>query len=334
MPGKRQTGQPSRTDCVVVTGASSFLGGSILKIIERHNANRRLIAIDRDPPAFPLFHAEHHEVDLADSRAERLLTELLKTCGPATTIVHTALPWEPVRREGYAHQLMISGSLALLRAAKRNKIRKTILASTTDVYGAQATNPNYLPEEAPLKGGKQSYYLNARIEVEDMFSKYERTVANSIVTILRACTILGSSISNFKTNFLQQPVVTTVLGFDPLIQFVHESDLLRAFLMVIERDASGIFNIVGDGVMPLSRAIRMAKRSTVPVPEPLLHVFADMAWNLDMGYAPSKHVAFLKYPCVADGEKARQELGFVPVYTSQEALLTFIGHDLNETRMG
>ena len=272
------------------------------------------------------------QIDLADPSSERKLTNLIKECGEHTTVVHTALPWGPVKKNAYAHELMIAGSLALLRAAKIARTRKIILASTTDIYGAFATNPNYLSEEAALRGGTQSFYLEARIHVEEMFAKYQATQRHCCVTMLRPCTILGSSISNFKTNFLQQPVIPTVLGFDPLIQFVHESDVLRAFLTVIERDAPGIFNIVGDGVMPFSRATRLARRTCVPLPEFMLSLIADFAWTIDMGYAPSSHMPFLKYPCVADGAKARRELDFVPVYTSQEALLSFVGQDHTITR--
>jgi UDP-glucose 4-epimerase len=314
-------------ECIVVTGASEFLGATIIRILERHKLNRRLIAIDRDEPIFPLSIAEYREIDLADPSAERKLLAIFKECGPNTTVVHAALPWEPVRREAYAHQLMIAGSLAIIRAAKVAKLRKLVLASTTDVYGAFANNPNYMPEESATKGGSQSFYLEGRIHVEEMFRKFEETGKNRVVTILRPCTILGPSISSFKTTFIQQPVVTTVLGFDPLIQFVHESDVLRAFLTVISKDAPGTFNIVGDGVLPLSRAIRIAKKPSVPLPEFLLSMIADVAWNFGMGFAPSRHIAFLKYPCVADGEKARQQLGFFPVYTSQEALLSFVGRE-------
>lgn len=313
----------SKTKCILVTGVSEFLGASIMRILERHEGHNKLIALDNRPPLFSLSRSTFHKIDLADASAERKLGALLQNIGRTTTIVHTALPWEPVRHQPKAHQAMISKSLALLRAAKQTHVRKLILASTTDVYGAHAINPNYLPEDFPLRGGDQSNYLEARIHIEDLFKKFQATGRGRVVTILRPCTILGSGISNFKTTFLQQPVVTTVLGFDPLVQFVHESDVLRVFLTVIERDAPGVFNIVGDGVMPLSRAIRIARKTSVPLPESILTFIADVAWSLDMGFAPSKHIAFLKYPCVADGEKARRELGFVPVYTSQEALLSF-----------
>ena len=318
---------------IVVTGVSDFLGGSILKILERHEYHRKLIGIDRRPPAFTFTNSEYVEMDLAERGIERRLRKLLDELGPNTTIVHAALPWEPVREEQYAHQLMLSGSLAVLRSAKQTGVRKLVLASTTDVYGAFANNPNYIPEDSEPRGGSQSFYLQNRIYVEEMFRKFHHTNKNSVVTILRPCTILGSTVVSFKTNFLRQDVIPVALGFDPLMQFIHESDVLRAFLIVIERDAPGIYNIVGDGVMPFSRALRLLNKTSVPMPAMLLSLFADIAWGLDMGFAPAKHIAFLKYPCVADGEKARRDLGFVPVYTSQETVLSFVGNEQEPIRL-
>ena len=63
--------------------------------------------------------------------------------------------------------------------------------------------------------------------------------------------ILGPSIHNIATHYLSSKVCFTPLGFDPLVQLVHEDDVIRAFQIVIEQDHSGIFNIVGEGVLPL-----------------------------------------------------------------------------------
>lgn len=315
---------PRRNDVVVVTGAASFLGSSILRALKGLTNKHRLIAVDRHRPAVLPGGIEYHAIDLVMPDADRQLAELLKGCECPTTIVHTALPNEHVRREQYGHRLMIVGTRAVLGAAKRAHVHKLILASTTDVYGAFATNPQYLSETHPLHGGSQSDYLKDRARVEELFRRMERTEPGRVVTILRPCTIVGPSVKNFETTFFRQPVIPTVLGFDPLVQFVHESDVLSAFITVIERDEPGTFNIVGDGVMPLSRAIHLARKPSVPLPECILSLAADIAWSLDIGFAPATHVPFLKYSCVADGEKSHRVLGFEPAYTSQEAFLNFV----------
>jgi UDP-glucose 4-epimerase len=38
---------------------------------------------------------------------------------------------------------------------------------------------------------------------------------------------------------------------------------------------------------------------------------------------PSQMLRFLRHLCVADGESARQKLGFLPSYTTREAVLSF-----------
>jgi UDP-glucose 4-epimerase len=41
--------------------------------------------------------------------------------------------------------------------------------------------------------------------------------------------------------------------------------------------------------------------------------------------APSAFVDFLRHLCVADGSRARRELGFVAAFTTKEAVLDFGG---------
>ena len=38
-------------------------------------------------------------------------------------------------------------------------------------------------------------------------------------------------------------------GYDPLMQFLHEVDALSALKLAVLREAPGVFNIVGDGVL-------------------------------------------------------------------------------------
>src|SRR5262249_22321199 len=125
--------------------------------------------------------------------------------------------------------------------------------------------------------------------------------------------------------YLSRPVVLTILGYDPLFQFVHESDVIRAFMLAIENDCAGVFNIVGEGVLPLSRVIRIAGKIQLPIPEILMKNLVQFLWYSDMSPAPASHLNFLKYLCIADGEKAKKIMGFTPQYSTREALLSFVG---------
>jgi 1-acyl-sn-glycerol-3-phosphate acyltransferase len=75
------------------------------------------------------------------------------------------------------------------------------------------------------------------------------------------------------------------------------------------RDAPGVFNIVGDGVLPLSTVIRLTGRIGVPVPHPVaMYPSRGALWAAQLSEAPPTFLDYLRWICVADGDKARREL--------------------------
>lgn len=314
---------------IAITGTAGFLGSTLLKALEKDKRFKHIIAIDNKPPPFKLKKAKWICLDLTDGDCDEKLIKLFRT-KRCTTLVHTALLSKPVRNIEEAHELESVGTMRLLTAAADAKIHKLILTSTTDVYGAFPDNPNFLTERHPARGGMLSPFLKDKVEVENQFLTFAEKHPEKVVTLLRQATILGPTVNNFKTHFLQNPLVPTVMGFDPLFQFVHEADVLRALLKTITEDHPGIFNIVGKGVLPLSRAIQIIGKIPVPIPTFLLYPLAETLWYLNIGSVPGTHINFLKYLCIADGTKMWSRLKFQPVYTSQEALLGFVGRELNK----
>src|SRR3989338_1120633 len=317
---------------VVITGTCGFLGGSILRALLKNAGHPRIISLDLQPPSKKSSGFRHYNVDLTESHAHEVLLEIFKKEG-CQALIHSAFFTLPPHNLEESHELHSIGTMHLLYAAAKASIRKLILSSTTDVYGAFPDNPNFLTEDHPARGYKLSPFLKDRIDAERQFLDFSRKhprceKPQTVVTILRAATILGPHVSNFKTHFLQNPVVPMVLGYDPLFQFVHESDLVRAFLQVIFEDHPGVYNIVGNGVLPLSRAISIAGKVPLPIPETLLTSLSTTGWYLNVAPTPPDHINFLKYLCIADGQHAWENLNWRPVYTSQEALLSFTGKTL------
>lgn len=323
MKKKKLNNRPS-AGSIAITGTAGFIGSSILRELEKNPRYRHVIAIDTRKPPFEIRKAKFYRFDLTETLADSKLLEIFEKEN-VETVVHTAFPVSPPHDLSWAHELVSVGTMYLLDACAARKIRKLIMASTTEVYGAHPTNPNFLSEEHPLRGGFKSRFLRDKIEAETQVQKYARKHPETVVTLLRPCTILGPHIRNYKTTFLQRPIIFTVMGYDPLFQVVHEEDVIRAFLSAIEKDFPGVFNIVGEGVLPLSKALRLAGKIFIPVPAPLLYPIVQAMWYLDLFPAPASRLDFLKYLQVADGEKARKAMGFIPRYSTKEALLSFIG---------
>ncbi|MDO8527094.1 MAG: NAD-dependent epimerase/dehydratase family protein [Deltaproteobacteria bacterium] len=313
---------------IAITGTGSFLGSTLLKALEEDPRFHTILAIDKAKPPFKLKKAKWIEADLTEADIHSPLAKLFKK-HHCKTLVHAALLNQPQRDLEQAHEVQSIGTLHLLMAAAAGDVHKLILASTTDVYGAFPDNPNFLTEEHPTRGGQLSSFLKDKVDVERQFLAFAEKYPKKVVTLLRPATILGPTVNNFKTHFLQNQFIPTVMGFDPLLQFVHEADVIRAFHLVIEKNFPGIFNVVAKGVLPLSRAIHIVGKLPIPIPTFLLYPSAELLWYLDIGLAPASHLNFLKYLCIADGTKAWHKLGFEPVYTSQEALMSFMGKELD-----
>ncbi len=320
MPKKKT----SRKKTIALTGTAGFVGSSLLREIENDPQYENVIALDYRKPPFELRKTKFYRFDLTETLADSKLLEIFEKEN-VDTVVHTAFPVSPPHDLGWAHEIVSIGTMYLLDACAAKKVGKLIMASTTEVYGAHASNPNFLSEDHPTRGGFKSRFLRDKIDAENQFLRFTKKHPHTVVTLLRPCTILGPHVRNYKTNFLQRPILFTAMGYDPLFQFIHEEDVIRAFKMAIEKDYPGIFNIVGDGLLPLSKALHLAGKISVPVPAPVLYPVIQTLWYLNIISAPSSRLDFLKYLSVADGEKAKKIMGFVPRYSTKEALLSFIG---------
>ena len=86
--------------------------------------------------------------------------------------------------------------------------------------------------------------------------------------ILRPVHILGT-VRNAPSNYLRLPVVPTLLGFDPMVQVIHEEDTVRALELALRPGVRGIFNLAGPAPAPLSRIIGVLGRAALPIPHTL-----------------------------------------------------------------
>jgi UDP-glucose 4-epimerase len=325
MKKKRADGNGANTagPSIVLTGAASFLGQNLLKILEADRRFPRVVAVDLYKPNFPLKKTRFYKFDLTQPTADAELAQILVN-EQCDTFLHLALLSNPSHSSSYAHELEAIGSMFIVSACEEAKVRKLILGSTTMVYGATARNPNYLTEEMPLGGGK-ARFIRDKVEAEKEFAGFAKRNPQSVTTILRPAMILGPTIRNFWTHYFGRPVVPTIMGYDPLMQCVHETDVLDAYMKVIREDHPGAWNIVAPGVMPLSTILGISGKVQLPLPGPLFRPLAKGAWATGVMEMPPNMLDYLRFLWVADGEKAEKKMGFVPRHTTRETLQSFMG---------
>jgi len=314
--------RPPRRRVVAVTGAASFLGANLIGALEEEEAVRSLVALDARPPGTAGNKTRLYDFDLTHPAAEERLSEIFVAEG-VDTVLHLAFLASPTHGRGYAHELESVGTMHLMNACRRTRVKKLVMWSQTLLYGAHPTNPNFLSEKHPLRARRTEPCLADKIEAESEALRFGKPGRGRTVTILRTAPIIGPTVDNFLTRYLSHRLVPTVLGFDPLCQFLHEADAVAAFRLAVLRDAPGVFNVTPDGVLPLSTAIRLAGRSPFPLPRALAAPLVGALWVAQVAEAPPSFFDYLEFVCVADGELARRALGFRPLYTSREAIIDF-----------
>ncbi|MBF0106020.1 MAG: NAD-dependent epimerase/dehydratase family protein [Deltaproteobacteria bacterium] len=318
--------QNEHTGSIVVIGVRGFRGHNLLKRLERDPKYKRVVAIDHKKPDLTLKKTKYYKLDLTEPLADDSLKEILikEECD---TLVHAAFPITPPHNEALAHEVIAIGTFYILNACAAAGVRKFIMASTTDVYGAFPSNPNYLTEDMPPRANRLSRFLADKIDAEKQALRFQKKYPDRVVSILRVCNVLGPTINSYKTRYLQRSVITTMLGFDPLIQFVHEEDVKNVMQQLVDEDHPGVFNLAGDGVLPLSRVIEICGKVNLRLTQIGFKTMAQLMWLMDLSPAPASHVDFLRYLCVVDNSKIKKQLHYKPKYTTKEALLTFVGAD-------
>ncbi len=313
----KQTGR-----VVALTGPRTFLGKSLLGVLEEDERVARLVTIDAEAPLAAGGKTRSYVVDRTQPNAAARMAEIFAAEG-VDAVVHLGFLEAPTKNLAYAHELESVGTLHLLNACREHGVEKLVMGSATLLYGPHSDNPNFLSEAHPLRGLRGVPFLADKIDAERQVEQYARDVPSACVTVLRFAPVLGPTIESYVTRWLSRKRVPTLLGFDPLVQFVHEVDALAALKLAIEREVSGAFNIVGDGVLPLSTVIKLAGSSPLPLPHFVVPRVAALLWLLGVSDVPAPMWRFLRHLCVGDAVRAQAELGFSPAYTTREAVLEF-----------
>ena len=307
---------------VTVTGASSFLGANLIGLLEEDPRVARVVAIDVKPPSTAQRKTRYYEVDFTQPTAEARLSEIF-AAEQTDTLVHLAFLSSPSHATAFAHELESVGTRHVLVAARHARLRKVVMWSQTLLYGAQPTNPNFLTERHPLRAPSSEPFFADKLEAEAEVARFADKTPGTVITVLRTAPILGPTVQNYVTRYLARRLVPVAMGFDPLVQFLHEVDAIAAFKLAVDRDHPGVYNVVGGGVLPLSTVIKLAGRLALPVPHPFAQMMGGALWLAQIVEAPPAFLHYLRFLCVADGAKATKRMGFRAAYTTREAVLDY-----------
>nr|MDT0658300.1 NAD-dependent epimerase/dehydratase family protein [Micromonospora sp. DSM 115978] len=320
-------GPTTASGVVVVTGVSRFLGAHVAARLVADPRVARVVGLDANDPAADL-------APLLDG-VERVRADAGSAGGviadlDAEAVVHLALISAPDQQHGGRAAMKeqnVIGTMQLLAACQRAPgLRKLVVRSSTAAYGASFRDPAVFTEETEPRAVPRGGFARDILDIEGYVRGFRRRRPEVTATVLRFAPFIGSTADTTLTRYFAQPVVPTVFGRDPRLQFVHFDDALEVLHRSVVGEHPGTYNVAGPGVLNLSQAIRRAGRIAVPVLEPGLSGAASVARLLGFGRYSLDQVDLFVHGRVVDTTRLTTEYGFTPRSTA-EAFEDFIkGH--------
>ena len=298
---------------IVVTGIAGRLGRLVARRLHR-DTSLRVVGIDRRPLPGKPRDVEHVQVDLRSKKARDVFR-----ANDVKALIHLGVMHDPRRSGAEHHSWNVQGTLRLLDACATYGVPKVVVLSSANVYGPRPDNPQFLTEDAPLMASQEFPAIRDLIEVDMLASSFFWKSQATETVILRPVHILGG-VKNAPSNYLRLPTVPTLLGFDPMVQLIHELDLVEAIVCALQPGARGIYNIVGPGELPLSTILAELGRNVLPVPHPLAKPLLNFLWRSRFTSFPVPELDHIRYVCMVDGTRAQRELGFKARHTLQETI--------------
>ncbi len=255
---------------------------------------------------------EVHPVDIRKRAAEdvfrKVRPEAVVHLGTVTSLV---MPGEE------RYRINLGGTRAVFDHCRAYGVAHCVFVGRHTYYGAASDSPLFHTEDEPPMA-LSSFPELADLVAADLYAGSELwRYPEMCTTVLRLCYSLGPSGHGTLGTFLRGSRTPTLLGFDPLFQFMHEHDAAAAIVRALERRIRGVFNVVGPDPLPLSIIIRETGRRALPLPE---FVFAMALGRFGLPRLPEGALAHIKYPVVADGAAFARETGFVARFDTTKAM--------------
>ncbi len=234
----------------LVTGGSGYLGSVLV---------RRLLGRGYRVRVLDLRDADDRPAGVEFVRGDiRAGAEVARACEGAD-VVHHGVAQVPLAKDSRLFRSVnVDGTRTLLACARRAGVRKTVLVSSSAVYGAPERNP--VTEATPARPGEA--YGAAKLEGERVAADFVQRGMD--VTIVRPRTILGHGrLGLFQVLFewTRRGRPLWVLGRgDNRYQFVHADDLADACILAGERAGPASYNIGAERFGTMREALETLAR--------------------------------------------------------------------------
>ncbi len=241
------------------------------------------------------------------------------------TVVHTFLVTNSssVTRRAL-HEVNVIGTLNLLAAAGAagTSVRHVVVKSSTHVYGSSSRDPAWFDEGAQRNAPVTTQLERSLLEVESLVDDFAEDNPHVAVTVLRFANVLGSDIVTPISTDLRRRLLPAIAGYDPLVQFVEEDDVVRSLEHVTLNRIAGRFNVAGAGKLPWSEVAHLAGAHLLPLSPIAPRITCAPLLRLARLELPAELEALTRYGRGVDTSRLLQT-GFSYRYTTAGTVRSF-----------
>lgn len=298
---------------VMVTGVAGHMGRLVAQMLQEQG--HEVIGIDRRAWYHPPEGIRVYQADIRKRPAE----DLFRTLRP-DAVIHMATVTHLTHRSEDRYRINLKGTQSFFENCHRYGVKHAIFVGRHTYYGAAPDSPLYHTEAEPPMAVHTFPELSDLVAA-DLYAGATLWRHPEIDTaVLRCCYTLGPLKQGTLAAFVKGPRVPTVMGFDPLFQFLHECDAARAIVLALTKKLRGVYNVAGPPPVPLSVVIREVGCSNLPIPELL---FRAALGRFGLPQLPRGALEHVKYPVVIDASEFVDATGFKPEFDEDATMRAY-----------
>jgi UDP-glucose 4-epimerase len=313
---------------IVVVGATGNIGTSVLRSLENEDKVESILGVARRLPGLAAPKVEWAAADVVTD-------DLVPLLRGADAVVLLAWLVQPSRDLNKQWMINVEGSTRVARAVVEAGVPALLYSSSVGAY-SPGPKDRRVDESWPTGGTPTSYYARHKAEMERRLDVFERKNPEVRVVRMRPGLVFKREAAEGIRRLFAGPFLPSVLVRPELInlipdipnlrsQIIHSYDVGEAFrLAITNEEARGAYNLAAEPVLDAREVARILKARTVPFSAHLARAAARLSWQMRLQPVSEGWLDMAMSVPLMDTTRAREELGWAPQRSADEALLDLL----------